>query len=60
MSTKRINGIDIFKFIFSICIIAIHSFTLHNGTIASAFVRTAVPFFFVVNGYFIYLSIEKS
>lgn len=54
---KNYNSIDLFKFIFSLCVIAIHTHPLEqcdNQTIISIYnsiVGLAVPFFFVSTGY---------
>lgn len=57
MQENNKGYIDIFKFIFSICIIAIHTdcfimFEKFNWYITHMVFRLAVPFFFVCSGYF--------
>ena len=55
---KNFDKIDIWKFIFSICIIALHTLLLTsfddsvNWYITHGLFRLAVPFFFVVAGFF--------
>ncbi len=63
--TKRYATLDIFRVIAAFLIIAIHTapFLSINETADFIFVhiiaRAAVPFFFMVTGYFLYLSMEK-
>ncbi|MEG0367727.1 MAG: acyltransferase family protein [Coprobacillus sp.] len=60
MNTTRNRSIDLMKFIFSICIIAIHAQVFLNTnlmlyqTIVMGLMRIAVPFFFIAAGYFYY------
>ncbi|WP_097015698.1 serine racemase VanT catalytic subunit [Anaerocolumna aminovalerica] len=63
--TKRYATLDIFRLIAAFLIIAIHTspFLSINETadfiIVHIIARVAVPFFFMVTGYFLYLSMEK-
>lgn len=63
--TKRYETLDIFRLIAAFLIIAIHTspFLSINETADFIFVhiiaRVAVPFFFMIIGYFLYLSMEK-
>ncbi len=57
-NTKQvyISGLDIFRFMAAVCVVAIHSF-MENDRFCDAYVvriltRWAVPFFFMVTGYF--------
>ena len=63
---KRNRTIDLLKFIFSICVIAIHSSlfkeintTLYISTTMGLF-RIAVPFFFITSGYFYYRKLSSN
>lgn len=62
--TKRNQSIDLLKFIFSIFIIGIHAQIFKNTlpvayyTITMGLFRIAVPFFFVVSGYYFYKRIQ--
>lgn len=62
---KRYATLDIFRLIAAFLIIAIHTspFLSINETadfiIVHIIARVAVPFFFIVTGYFLYLSMEK-
>lgn len=65
-NSEEIGLVDIFKFIFSICIVAIHS-SLGNYInnkmlyiVVKSFARLAVPYFFIISGYFIAKSIRKN
>lgn len=55
----KYNGIDIIKFIMSICVVAIHTepiINCNNSIIQALYqsiVRMAVPFFFIASGFFI-------
>ena len=63
---KRNQTIDIMKFIFSICIIAIHSSFLKEvnvtlySIITMGLFRIAVPFFFITSGYFYYKKVSQN
>ncbi len=63
--TKRYATLDIFRLVAAFLIIAIHTspFLSINETadfiIVRIIARAAVPFFFMVTGYFLYLSMEK-
>lgn len=52
-------GIDIFKFLFAVCIVALHTNALNflpdmaNYMITKILFRVAVPFFFVASGFFL-------
>lgn len=61
---QRNQNIDLLKFIFSLCIIAIHvslfknvNTTLYHIT-TMGLMRIAVPFFFIVSGYYYYQKIK--
>ncbi len=62
---NRNQMIDLIKFIFSICIIAIHVSlfkdisSMSYYTLTMGIFRLAVPFFFVVSGYFYYKKIRE-
>ena len=67
METENINYnfIDIMKFFFMLCVIAIHShievlFGRAGWYVTHCVFRLAVPFFFVASGFFFKLSLEKS
>ena len=57
---KNYNGIDLFKFFFALCVVAIHvhPFNVEAEGAFSFFsflntiLNTAVPFFFIANGFF--------
>lgn len=50
---KRIESLDVLKFILSFCIVSIHlPFPGMVGSIALALFRVAVPLFFMISGYF--------
>lgn len=61
---KEYAFIDIFKLIFAICILGIHS-NICNGYSTTIWLfchgicRVGVPFFFCVSGYFFYKSLDK-
>lgn len=63
---QRNETLDFMKFIFSICIIAIHTsvFKYFNSTlyytIPMGLMRIAVPFFFVTSGYFFYQRLQDN
>lgn len=63
--TKRYATLDIFRIIAAFLIIAIHTSPLLSINETADFIfiriiaRVAVPFFFMVTGYFLYLSMEK-
>lgn len=54
-----LQQIDIAKFVFAMCVIAIHTTPLINYNdkivlgVYESFVRMAVPFFFITSGFFI-------
>ncbi|MBQ9023724.1 MAG: acyltransferase [Bacilli bacterium] len=58
MKKKYFSYIDLFKFIFSICIVALHTEIFYNHInnfswyIIHGIFRLAVPFFFVISGFF--------
>lgn len=60
---KKIAYLDFFKFIFSVCIVAIHSELLWNSSfnvnwyVKHLVFRLSVPFFFVVSGFLLGLKI---
>lgn len=57
ISVKQLTGLDIFRFAASVCVVMIHSFMQYenffDAYIVRIFVRWAVPFFFMVSGYFL-------
>lgn len=63
--TKRYAALDIFRLIAAFLIIGIHTSPLLSMNETADFIlthiiaRVAVPFFFMVTGYFLYVSIEK-
>lgn len=65
INKKRINSIDIFRYICAILVVAVHAtpFTEINSTIAYIFEailpRIAVPFFFAISGYYYIKKITK-
>lgn len=63
MDNKRNQSIDLFKFIFSICVIMIHTQLFKNNniayiTITMGLARLAVPFFFITSGYYFYQKLD--
>ena len=59
MSKRPVSSIDIAKFFFSICIVVLHS-DVYRGLpgmfpslVEKLILRLAVPFFFIVSGYFL-------
>lgn len=48
---KRIDSLDYCKFLMAIFVVAIHTFPLENSE-RNFLLRTAVPFFFTISGYF--------
>ena len=64
LSKQKYQGIDLFKFIMSILVIAIHTHPLENSTnivlntIYTVFVKMAVPFFFIASGYLLAIKLE--
>lgn len=66
MNNSKYGYIDIFKFIFSICIIAIHTGLLYdtnptiNWYLTHMILRLAVPFFFITSGFFYGRKLLKS
>lgn len=63
--TKNIVGIDIFKLIMAIFVVAIHTHpfeSIHNPVFLQIYnivISTAVPYFFIASGYFLFLKIDK-
>ena len=62
---KEYNFVDILKFFFMLCVIAIHSniesiFEKAGWYILHCIFRLAVPFFFVASGFFFMAKLEKS
>ena len=62
---KEYNFVDVLKFFFMLCVIAIHCniesiFGRTGWYILHCIFRLAVPFFFVASGFFFKLSLEKS
>ncbi len=62
---KQYVGIDIFKFVFAICVVAIHSSVFYSVEVLKNCVypllfNAAVPFFFVVSGFFVSEKIKKN
>jgi len=60
---KRINSIDIVKFILSFFVIALHTFfqnenLINNNRIFITIFHVAVPFFFITSGYLLFRKIE--
>lgn len=59
MKQKNLGGIDYFKFIAALLVVAIHTSPLSSFSTDADFIftrvlaRTAVPFFFMVTGYFL-------
>ena len=59
------NGIDLFKLLMSICVIAIHTHPLKNCTnqiinlLFSKTVNLAVPFFFLASGFFLAFKMDE-
>ena len=52
---KRIESLDLLKFILSFCVVIIHlPFPGTFGSVALALFRVAVPLFFMISGYFCY------
>lgn len=63
MEKRRNQTIDLLKFIFSICIIMIHTQLFKSNdiaykTITMGIARLAVPFFFITSGYYFYQRIH--
>ena len=64
--TQRNQTIDLLKFVFSIFIIGIHAQIFKNTlpvayyTITMGIFRIAVPFFFIVSGYYFYKRIQDN
>lgn len=56
--TKKYTSIDIFKFIFSVCVIGLHTNLTNNFYIIKLIFRLAVPFFFISSGFFYYSKIK--
>lgn len=61
---KNMSLVDIFKLLFAIGIVAIHSKlfignSIYEWVFLHAALRLAVPFFFCTSGYFFYLSLKK-
>lgn len=56
---KAYVGVDVFKFFFAVCIVALHTFALEslphmvNYMITCVVFRAAVPYFFVASGFFL-------
>lgn len=63
---RRINSIDIMRLIFAISVVAIHThpFLEHNELISYIFSevigRIAVPFFFLISGYFFMMKLKNN
>ncbi|OSX81592.1 hypothetical protein B9L20_27905 [Serratia marcescens] len=65
MGTIRFGALDNLKFLSAILIISMHVHNLgmesiYSYSLVNGLFRYAVPFFFIVNGYFLITSIEKS
>lgn len=68
MSTiaRRNNSIDIFRYFCAVLVVIIHTEPFYTGDLSALGVflkeylaRIAVPFFFVVSGYFLFLKIDR-
>lgn len=63
---KKYNAIDLTKFIMAIFVIAVHTYPLvgiNNTTVLDVYksiVYIAVPFFFIVSSYFLFMKVNKS
>ncbi|MCD8014683.1 MAG: acyltransferase [Lachnospiraceae bacterium] len=59
MKKKEYTTVDLMKFIFAICVVAIHTSLLNVNDsfsawlVSSLLLRSAVPFFFVISGFFL-------
>ncbi len=62
---KRYNAIDLTKFIMAIFVIAVHTHPLigvNNTTVSKIYISIvyiAVPFFFIVSSYFLFIKVNK-
>lgn len=63
---KRCNSIDIFRYVCAVLVVIIHTEPFYTGeySVVGVFLkdylaRIAVPFFFVVSGYFFFLKIDS-
>ncbi len=63
---ERNNAIDIFRYICALMVVIIHTNPFYVGSLAPLgiflkqfFARIAVPYFFVVSGYFLFLKIDS-
>ena len=62
---KKYNTIDLTKFIMAIFVIAVHTYPLvgiNNTTVLDVYksiVYIAVPFFFIVSSYFLFMKVNK-
>ena len=65
---RNYNGIDIFKFFFALCVVACHVPIYHTQSTSpfsaygffSTVINSAVPFFFISNGFFIASKLNSS
>lgn len=60
---KLYNGIDIMKLVSAICIVLLHTIETtawYPCEVKFVFTRFAVPFFFIVSGFFLYKGLERN
>lgn len=64
--TRTSTGVDLFKFFFAVCIVALHTSAIDflpesiNYFIIRLVFRTAVPYFFVASGFFLGQKLNKT
>ncbi len=57
MVKQRNIGVDLCRFFFAFCVVLIHV-PMHGQSLLTPIFRCAVPFFYIVSGYFLYDSDE--